>query len=222
MNLEDFLVIIPAYNEEKTIGNLITRIKKQGFSILVIDDGSIDDTSIIAETHGAKVIKHRRNQGYVSALRTGFSFGDAKTLITIDADGEHDPKELRPLVSLYRKKNVHILYGKRKVFRDWTEKIISSISFPFTGIRDSSTGFRIIDGNIAKKMYLYGYCTCGTFMMEAKYLGVTQSESEISYRYRQRRRMDPKHFKQIFFIVSWIFSAFINRESNFLVHQQKR
>jgi len=89
-------IIIPAFNEEKNIGSVILNAKKFG-DVIVIDDFSQDKTKIIAQNLGAKVISHNLNQGYVKALNTGFSFASSLNydfLITLDADGQHDPDML--------------------------------------------------------------------------------------------------------------------------------
>lgn len=90
-------IIIPAFNEEKNIGSVIQNAKIFG-DVIVIDDCSLDMTREVAHNLGAKVISHDLNRGYDQALNTGFSFAASlnyKFLITIDADGQHDPKMLQ-------------------------------------------------------------------------------------------------------------------------------
>ena len=89
-------IIIPAFNEEKNIGSVILNAKNFG-DVIVIDDFSQDKTKIIAQNSGAKVISHNLNMGYSKALNTGFSFASSLNydfLITLDADGQHDPNML--------------------------------------------------------------------------------------------------------------------------------
>lgn len=85
------LIIIPAYNEEKTIGKVIKEAKKYG-SVLVVDDASHDSTAMVAKKAGAKVIGHKQNRGLGAGLRTGFAAAlktRSDIIITIDADGQH-------------------------------------------------------------------------------------------------------------------------------------
>ena len=91
-------VVIPAYNEATTIGQVITRIKRlEGFDteIIVVDDGSTDETSENADACGAdRVIRHRKNMGYGAALKTAIHHARHDLVVTIDADFQHDPADI--------------------------------------------------------------------------------------------------------------------------------
>ena len=101
----DVTVIIPAYNERESIGEVIGRIKETiNCDIVVVDDGSTDDTSIVAMQAGAIVIKHKKNRGLTQALKTGITTGlesGAKILINIDADGQYLPEDIPKLIPFY-------------------------------------------------------------------------------------------------------------------------
>ena len=91
------VVIIPAYNEGKTIFEVITKTKSFAPTIVVVDDGSHDHTAAEAEKAGAKVLRHKVNLGKGAALKTGCDYAaqqGAQKIITMDADGQHDPKEI--------------------------------------------------------------------------------------------------------------------------------
>lgn len=95
------LAIIPCYNEEATIGSVVLKTRKQVDEVLVIDDGSIDDTAKIAEDAGAKVITHNRNYGKSRSIKTGFNYAinqGFKYVITLDGDGQHNPDEIPALL----------------------------------------------------------------------------------------------------------------------------
>ncbi len=95
------LAIIPCYNEEHTIGSVILKTKRHVKEVLVIDDGSSDETSKIAEEAGATVITHKGNKGKSSAIKTGFRYALEKNfnyVITIDGDGQHNPSEIPNLL----------------------------------------------------------------------------------------------------------------------------
>ena len=86
-------LLLPAYNEAKTIDRIIREASEFVHDILVIDDGSIDQTAQIAEKAGGKVIKHSTNLGKGMALRTGFDYisqKDYDLIATMDSDGQHD------------------------------------------------------------------------------------------------------------------------------------
>jgi glycosyltransferase involved in cell wall biosynthesis len=98
-------VIIPAYNEEKTIGNVIEEIIEvmdslgMPYEIIVVDDGSTDRTKEIASKYKATVISNGRNHGKGYALRKGFQQAQGNIIVTIDADGAHNPKEIPDLIN---------------------------------------------------------------------------------------------------------------------------
>ncbi len=95
------LALIPAYNEEKTIANVIKETFKYVDKIIVIDDGSSDKTSEIANKFGAMVLNHKKNFGVGAAMCTGINFAkklQPDIVITIDADGQHDPNEIPKLI----------------------------------------------------------------------------------------------------------------------------
>ena len=99
------IVGIPAFNEEKKIGDIIKKLKEKYEYVLVCDDGSSDTTATIASSMGADVIKHEKNQGYGSAIKTIFNEAkkiDADVLVTFDADGQHQISEidlmLKPII----------------------------------------------------------------------------------------------------------------------------
>jgi len=111
-----FTIIIPAFNEERTIGWVCENIPKVYKDIIVINDGSTDQTEKIAKNNGAIVINHTKNKGYGAALQTGFNFVKKryKVVITIDADAQHDPKELIRLLEPI-KKGYDVVFGIRRL-----------------------------------------------------------------------------------------------------------
>lgn len=94
-------VLIPAYNEEQCLGEVLDRIRANcPFDILIVDDGSVDKTAKVAREHGATVLRHPFNMGYGAALQTGYKYAakrDYEVLVQIDADGQHDPAYIVPL-----------------------------------------------------------------------------------------------------------------------------
>jgi glycosyltransferase involved in cell wall biosynthesis len=112
------LIIIPAYNEENNIGAVLETIQKKvpGIPILVINDGSLDNTESVARSHGANVISLPYNSGYGVALQTGFIYAARKNFaiaIQMDSDGQHDPKNVKDLIEEVQKSEVDVVIGSR-------------------------------------------------------------------------------------------------------------
>jgi len=142
--------IIPAYNEEETIGEVVRETLQYVDEVIVIDDGSTDKTSIIAENAGAKVVRHRENKGYIEALRTGFKNATGDIIVTLDADGQHPPKYIPKLIEPILKGEADLVIGAREKLT-LSERIITWLTRFKANISDASTGYRAIKSKIAKK-----------------------------------------------------------------------
>jgi glycosyltransferase involved in cell wall biosynthesis len=111
------LVGIPAYNEENTIAKVIVNSKAYADLIIVADDGSTDNTELIAKSLGATVIRHTRNLGKGEAVRTIFMQAKrikADALVTLDADGQHDPHDIPKLVRPILEDQADVIVGSRE------------------------------------------------------------------------------------------------------------
>ena len=114
----EVLVAIPAYNEASTIGDVVERAREHADAVLVVDDGSDDDTADSAAIAGALVSKHRQNRGYGAALKTAFTTAqrlDAAHLVVLDGDGQHDPSDVPRLVETQRETAAALVIGSRFV-----------------------------------------------------------------------------------------------------------
>ena len=110
------VVGIPAYNEERTIAKVVVRAQMHADKVLVVDDGSVDDTALISKSLGAFVIRHEKNLGKGSGLRDCFEWAKrigADVLVTLDADGQHDPSKIPLLVDALEVNNADIVVGSR-------------------------------------------------------------------------------------------------------------
>ncbi len=113
---KDATIIIPAYNEEKGIGNVLEGMKKfsNGYEIIVVDDGSKDKTSDIAKKYPeAKVIVHHENKGYGAAIKTGVRYATTDIIIIIDADTTYPSNRIPDLLKKYQEGNVEMVVGAR-------------------------------------------------------------------------------------------------------------
>lgn len=118
MKAKEVIIVIPAYNEEKNIGNLLKNIRTKvpDIDILVIDDGSLDRTARAAEDAGAIALRLPFNMGYGAALQTGFKYALMRRyryVIQMDADGQHDPDSIGILLNEIKKEDVDVVIGSR-------------------------------------------------------------------------------------------------------------
>jgi len=112
------LVVIPAYNEEGKIASVIQGVKKSfsGMDVLVVDDGSSDETPHQAMEAGAKVILHPFNLGYGTALQTGYRYAlkeGYEVLVQMDGDGQHDPSSIQELLGVIQRGEADMVIGSR-------------------------------------------------------------------------------------------------------------
>ncbi len=110
------VVGIPALNEERSIARVVVRAGQHADEVVVVDDGSNDDTAVIAERLGAVVLKHDRNLGKGAAIRDCFEYARrsaADVLVTMDADGQHDASEIPNLVNALLDSRVDVAVGSR-------------------------------------------------------------------------------------------------------------
>lgn len=146
---------IPAFNEEKNIAKIILKLKKFSDEIIVCDDGSSDLTGEIARELGAHVIRHEKNSGYGSAIKTIFLKAkemECDILVTFDADGQHDVNEIPQIIEPIEKNQTDIVIGSRFLtkknnipkYREFGIKTITSITNSSIGknLSDSQSGFR--------------------------------------------------------------------------------
>ncbi|GAB4415724.1 MAG: glycosyltransferase family 2 protein [Thermodesulfovibrionales bacterium] len=153
-----YLIVIPAYNEEAVIGEVLDGIRRiePDMDILVVNDGSTDRTSEIAALSGVKVINIPYNIGYGGAIQTGFRFAvdyNYDYVITMDGDGQHDPESIKSLVRTMEREEADVVIGSR--FLEGTYRmglarrigswLFSKIANLYTGVRitDPTSGFQI-------------------------------------------------------------------------------
>ena len=112
------VVIIPALNEATRLGSVIDRAREHAptLAVLVVDDGSRDETAAVARAHGAHVVSHPFNLGYGAALQTGYKHAmraGYRYLVQMDADGQHDPADIERLLAPLRTGAADIVIGSR-------------------------------------------------------------------------------------------------------------
>jgi glycosyltransferase involved in cell wall biosynthesis len=115
--IEDAIIVMPAYNEEKVIGDTLAELTPVAPDVLVVDDGSEDNTAEMARAAGASVLKLATNLNYGGALQAGFRHAVRNTdfpyIVTFDADGQHDPAYIDPLLVPLRDGEADYVLGSR-------------------------------------------------------------------------------------------------------------
>ena len=124
------VVAIPAYNEDRYIGSLVLKLQAGNRQVLVIDDGSTDDTAAVAEAAGATVISHPHNLGKTAAVETAFEQArhmDVDALVLIDGDSQHDPADIDAMVE--------------PIFTGGADMVVGS---RFAGVRSAIPRWRVV------------------------------------------------------------------------------
>jgi glycosyltransferase involved in cell wall biosynthesis len=155
-------IIIPAYNEAETIGDVINKITNlyPDFETIVVNDGSTDDTAAVAKDAGALVYSHPYNIGNGAAVKSGIRFASGKILVFMDGDGQHAPRDIEKMLEYFpefdmvvgaRLKGYQASWGRalaNKVY-NWLASYVAK--FP---IQDLTSGFRAVKTDIAHN-FLY-------------------------------------------------------------------
>jgi len=153
---QSIVVVVPAYNEARFIGSVILKIREFADEIIVIDDGSRDETADIAERAGARVIRHSRNQGKGVALNTGFDLIRREyhptAVVTLDADWQHSPDDIPAVARPILSGDADLVIGSRYLQRSSDvplQRVVGHWGFNMlvntvsgTRISDSQSGYR--------------------------------------------------------------------------------
>ena len=160
---EGVFIVVPAHNEARVLRDVIAGLLPYSRNVVVIDDGSRDDTAAVARDAGAQVIRHLINRGQGAAIRTGMDFAlsrGAKAIVTFDADGQHDPADLPAVVMPVLRGECDVVLGSR--FHDhrsnvpWVRRLVLRGGIWFTrlvsGIKvtDTHNGFRAFSRRAAE------------------------------------------------------------------------
>ena len=184
-------VIIPAFNEGDIIADIVNRVKSlhPDFDVIVIDDGSTDDTAAEAQKAGASVYRHPYNIGNGAAIKSGIRVATGDILVFMDGDGQHDPQDIAGLLAFFP--DFDMVVGARSLgdqaslgralgnkIYNWFASYVAKFS-----IKDLTSGFRAVKSTVARNfLYLlpntYSYpttLTLGTLRsgMSVKYVPVT-------------------------------------------------
>jgi glycosyltransferase involved in cell wall biosynthesis len=202
-------ILIPAYNASRTLRGVIEGVKGAGLAIVVVDDGSTDATAQIARDGGVQVLRHRINRGKGAALRTGFRFLLQKgygAILTIDADGQHDPSFIPHFMRTYQEGRDDIIIGSRAgefdgmswLRRFWNRLGVKAVSKLIgTPLTDTQSGYRLIKAEVLKGLPLRaaGYEGELELLLKACKSGYRMREIPIATRYADGR--PSSHFRPV-------------------------
>lgn len=169
--MKKLTIILPAFNESEVIASVIKNIRavlpalKLKTEIVVVNDGSTDNTAKKAQTAGATVITHKLNRGLGASLGTGLAYArkhGVDLAITMDSDGQHDPQDIAKLISPIRKGQADVVIGSRMLIkgssmpkeRQIANRISNFLTWVLFGMKttDSLSGFRAFDKKAIQKI----------------------------------------------------------------------
>ena len=176
--------VIPAHNEVATIADVVARTIPYVDQVIVIDDGSSDDTVREATGAGAAVISLTA-QGYVNALTAGLKAAiHSDLIITLDADGEHLPKLIRPI----EENRCDVVFGQLPVSIRRSEQLIEWIVCRRIGVMGTASGFRAIRSSMVYGLQIKGDCTCGLLPMKLYLNGARICSVPVSFKVSTDKR----------------------------------
>ncbi|MBP7741055.1 glycosyltransferase family 2 protein [Candidatus Woesebacteria bacterium] len=204
------IIVIPAFNEAKWLAKVINDVKREGFmNIVVVDDGSTDNTCEVAERENVIVIKHLINRGPGAATQTGLMFAklkDADMAVTIDADGQHDPKDIKRLIEEMESQKLDLVFGSRfleksnriPLLKKIFNKIADFITFVLSTlwVSDSQTGLKVFSKKALEKIIINtsGFEFCTEIFMQVRLNKLKFEEVPIKVNYEVESQKKGQNF----------------------------
>ncbi len=158
MHLTELSIIIPAYNEARTVGDLVANIKAlyPDSEVIVVNDGSRDNTEKVARDAGAIVYSHPYNIGNGAAIKSGIRIASGRVLVLMDADGQHDPKDIARFLDHFPEYDMVVGARGRgdqtswgRALANWAYNRLASYVANFA-VQDLTSGFRAVKSHIAR------------------------------------------------------------------------
>lgn len=163
MKSDILTVIMPCYNEAEVIASVlpevIDTVRQNDWQLIAVDDGSTDDSYRLLQSFAAddvKILHHKLNRGYGAAIKTGIRAADTRYVVTIDADGQHDPADLKRLLDRAIEKDADMVVGGRSenmssLYRSLGKALIKRITHWLVDfdVQDQNSGLKLYDRGIA-------------------------------------------------------------------------
>lgn len=195
---DNIWIFLPAYNEATVVRDVIKDLKSCGYkNIVVVDDGSTDDTYKFAQEEKVHIVRLCLNRGVGAATRAAILFAKRKNIeftVLMDADGQHYPSEIEKLVNELQKQQADIVIGSRFLERKskipFSRIIYNRIANMFTyfgksTVTDSQSGFRLLNrvaiNNLDLELDDYGICTEMVWKANAMKLNIVETPIKVQY-----------------------------------------
>lgn len=193
MEKHSIVIIIPAYNETKTIAKVIKQASAFG-TVIIVNDNSSDNTQTKAESTGAIVVTHLHNLGYDEALNSGFKKANELNcdfMISLDADGQHDPKLIQLFIDSW-KDGFDLVLGTRDQLPRIAEKIFALYAKYRFNISDPCCGLKGYSSKLyQQRKYFNSYNSIGT---ELAFFGVKNNYRHKEITFEVKNRLDEPRF----------------------------
>lgn len=214
LSAQNYLVILAAWNESHMIGKVVGDLCDMHLNVLVVDDGSTDNTAQLAKEAGAVVIRHEVNMGKGQALADGYRYAAEEgydALITMDADGQHDPKDVPRFFDAYDRTGIPVLIGNRIRDRHHMPRI-RRITNRFMShmlnrkmkqyVADTQNGFRLYQTDVVLMVIpeTKGFAAESEILLTLDEIDIRMESIPISARYEgERSHIRPIHDTRLFF-----------------------
>ena len=200
------VAVIPAYNEERFIGSVVLKARHHASTVVVVDDGSADDTAQVAEDAGAVVLRHEVNQGKGAALNTGFSKAralGAEAVALLDGDGQHRPDDIPDMLRPVLAGKADMVVGSRYLgvesdipwYRKLGQGAITRLTNASSGVpsTDSWSGYRAFSARALECIRFRegGWGVDPEFQFQAKEHGLEVVEVPIVAIYEEQAKRNP-------------------------------
>ena len=214
VNTDDIVVLIPAYNESLVIGSVVLQARKYASRVIVVDDGSADNTSEVAGLAGAEVITMPQNVGKASAMMAGFARArelNAKATVMLDGDGQHFASDIPVVAAPVLSGEADLVVGSRfleagsgedeiPVYRRVGQKVLNEATNLSSDVKcsDSQSGFRALSREALKNMDFpttgYGIESDMLSHFSARGLKISEVPISVTYEVPHKHKMNPiKH-----------------------------
>lgn len=234
--MNNILIAIPAYNESLTIAKVVKEALSVSKNVIVIDDGSTDNSALIAKDSGATVIINSTNKGYTNAIIKGFEYAIENKftqIATLDGDGAHDPSDLINLLAIHNNSKCHLTIGDRfssGAFEDvphtkkWANYFATNLlnKIMKLNLNDVSCGLRVIEielvNSILKKLsirfFASGFSLVYDMLKIASEMKYKICQSAIKVNYDASELLCTKQLEFIDYLESLIKITSLDREIN--------